>query len=115
MSTISATQLTQWKLSRQRHSDSGEEVMTNYMEFCFAVGDLVEVKKAPGAVFEVIEQYRDYDDYPMVKIKFVGPRRGIPPSTKGKLHKHFRIRRISANQTMLVQANAMLAIAVFAE
>jgi len=85
------------------------------MEFCFAVGDLVEVRRAPGAVFEVVERYRDYDAYPMVKIKFVGPRRGIPPSTKGKLHKHFRIKRIQTNQLALVQANAMLAIAVFAE
>ena len=80
----------------------------------FQPGDLVEVQRCSGVVFEVVGLCRDYDAVAMVEIRFVGPRRGIPPVTKGRLHKHFRIRKLTVLDKNLVQANAMLALAVAA-
>lgn len=84
------------------------------MEFRFKVGDFVEIKRCPGAVFEVIERYRAYDSYPLIKIKFVGPHKGLHPVTKGRLHKLFRIKTLTADQDALIQANAMLVLALMA-
>jgi len=77
----------------------------------FAVGDYVEVKKYLGAVFRVVENTRDYDATAISVIKFVGPRKGIPPRTKGGLRKDFRIRKLNSQPWNLVAANPMLVIA----
>jgi len=81
----------------------------------FAMGDYVEVKRYPGAVFRIVENTRDYDSTPISVIKFIGPRRGIPPRTKGGLRKNFRIKRLNVNPWDLVDANPMLVIAAVSE
>jgi len=78
----------------------------------FEVGEFVELKKCPGAVFEVVEQVRDYDGAAMYSLKFVGPRKGIPPRTIGRLHKHFRIKTRTSLDNELLAANPMLTLAV---
>lgn len=83
-------------------------------EHRFEVGDFVEIERCPGAIFEVVENCRDYDATTLTRVKFVGPRYGIPPVTKGRLHKHFRIRALTVQGWKLVQANAMLTLAVMA-
>ena len=80
----------------------------------FEVGDFVECKRTPGAIFEIVENCRDYDAIALVKIKFVGPRRGIPPRTKGRLHKHFRIKALTVDDKHLIPANPMLTLAAAA-
>jgi hypothetical protein len=84
------------------------------MQFHFELGEFVEYKNCPGAVFRVVKRYREYDGYPMVKVKFVGPRKGIPTVTKGRLHKHFRIKTFASHLGDLTAANPMLVIAVAA-
>lgn len=84
----------------------------NHMEFRFEVDDLVEYTRMPGAIFRIVERFRDYDAYPFVRVKFFGPHKGLSPVTKGRLHKHFRIKTFCSNQERLVPANPMLALAV---
>lgn len=78
----------------------------------FELGAFVELTRAPGAIFEVMEHCRDYDGTAFVRLKFVGPRRGIPPRTIGRLHKHFRIKQRYSSTWSLVEANPMMVVAI---
>lgn len=91
-----------------------DDYPSEWFKHHFEIGDLVEMERCPGAIFEIVENCRDYDAVAMVKLKFVGPRRGIPPVTKGRLHKHFRIKTLTSMDKHVLQANAMLALAVMA-
>ena len=86
----------------------------DFMVHRFAVGDLVERGRWPGAVFRVVGITRDYDAWPLVLIKFAGPRRWIPPTTRGRLPKRFRIVTLTVEDQQLIPANPMLALAAFA-
>lgn len=77
----------------------------------FAVGTYVEVQRYPGAIFRVVEHSQDYDAFAIAVVKFVGPRRGIPPRTKGGLDRNFRICKLRVDPWNLVEANPMLVLA----
>jgi hypothetical protein len=78
----------------------------------FGVDDYVELEWAPGAVFRVVENTRDYDGTALSTLRFAGPRRGIPPRTVGRLHRHFRIKKRNAEPWKLRAANPMLVLAI---
>ena len=87
------------------------------MDFLFDVGDLVEHShhRLAGVLFKVVERYRTYDSLPRYDVMYVGPRK-LSPVLKGRLHKHFRIKRMrNLSNKCLAPANAMFTLAVFAE
>lgn len=81
----------------------------------FNVGDYVEYRSAPGAVFRVVEQFQTPDCVPLVRIRFVGPSAGVPLKSKRRLQDRFRMKRLTADQRVLTVANPMLVIAIMAE
>ena len=82
-------------------------------EWIFEEGALVTLDdRYEGVLFRIVERYRDYDAYPMYKIRFVGPHKGLSPKIKGRLPKTFRIRSISITQDRLAPAEPLFALAV---
>lgn len=78
----------------------------------FNIGDYVESKGLPGAIWRILSWDRTYDGLALAKVKFQGPHRGLPPITLGRVNKHFRIKKLNMLRSNMTAPNPMLVIAV---